>query len=145
MKFMFGLQHPLTCKLWVTLFKPCNKVRGKIFLKKPSCVLLPASSFLHLNCHCVVYSCICLWCCVVVMLHERVNDYITTRLDNAAWYGQEKLEVNMSSCLHLSSSLCPSHTTQAQHLLRIKCESYIYITKCYCHFFLHVNSLIMAI
>ena len=39
MKFMFSLQHPLTCKLWVTLFKPCNKVRGKILLKKSSCVL----------------------------------------------------------------------------------------------------------
>ena len=44
MKFMFGLQLPLTCKPWKTLSNPCNKVRGKILLKK--------SSFLHL-CHCV--------------------------------------------------------------------------------------------
>ena len=42
-----------------------------IFLKKSSCVFLPASL------SCVVYSCVCLWYCVVVMLNERVNDYIT--------------------------------------------------------------------
>ena len=67
MKFMFGLQHPLTCKPWTTLSNPCNKVgEVNIFLK----------SFLRLP-SCVVYSCICLWYCVVVMLHEHVNDYIT--------------------------------------------------------------------
>ena len=26
---------------------------------------------------CVVYSCVCLWCCVVVMLNDDVDDYIT--------------------------------------------------------------------
>ena len=67
MKFMFGLQHPLTCKPWTTLSNPCNKLRGKynckeVFLCLPSCV---------------VYSCVCLWCCVVLMLNERVNNYIT--------------------------------------------------------------------
>ena len=61
MKFMFGLQHPLTCKPSTTLSNSCNKVRDKNFVKEvfrrfPSCV--------------------CFWCCVVVM-HERVNNYIT--------------------------------------------------------------------
>ena len=42
-----------------------------IFLKKSSCIFLPASL------SCVVYSCICLWYCVVVMLNDDVDDYIT--------------------------------------------------------------------
>ena len=37
-----------------------------IFLKKSSCVFLPASLFMRL-----------FWYCVVVMLNERVNNYIT--------------------------------------------------------------------
>ena len=49
MKFMFGLQHPLTCKPSTTLPNPCNKVREvNIFLKKSSCVFLHAS-FLHVS------------------------------------------------------------------------------------------------
>ena len=68
MKFMFGLQHPLTCKPWTTLSNPCNKVRGIYFYKE---VFLPASL------SCVVYSCVCLWYCVVVMLNDDVDDYIT--------------------------------------------------------------------
>ena len=45
MKFMFGLQHPLTCKPWTTLSNPCNKVRGKyickeVFLRLSACVCL---------------------------------------------------------------------------------------------------------
>ena len=48
MKFMFGLQHLLTCNPSTTLSKPCNKVRGEYFSKKVlpaslSCVFLPAS------------------------------------------------------------------------------------------------------
>ena len=42
-----------------------------IFLKKSSCVFLPASL------SCVVYSCVCLWYCVVVMLNDDVDDDIT--------------------------------------------------------------------
>ena len=42
MKFMFGLQHPLTCKPWTTLSKPCNKMRGE-YLKRS----LFVSSFLR--------------------------------------------------------------------------------------------------
>ena len=54
MKFMFGIQHPLTCKSWTTLSNPCNKVRGKyvvkeVFVRLPSCVFLPALSFMHLS------------------------------------------------------------------------------------------------
>ena len=40
---MFDLQLPLTCSPWTTLSNPCNNVRGKILLKKSSCVFLPAS------------------------------------------------------------------------------------------------------
>ena len=59
MKFMFGLQHPLTWKLWTTLSNPCNKVRGKYVVKE---VFLRLPSFLHLNCSCVVYYCVCYHC-----------------------------------------------------------------------------------
>ena len=48
---MFDLQLPLTCNPWTTLSNPCNKVRGKILLKKsscvlPSCVFIIASGFI---------------------------------------------------------------------------------------------------
>ena len=44
-----------------------------IFEKKSSCVFI-----LHLNSSCVFLpSCVRLWYCVVVMLHEHVNDYTT--------------------------------------------------------------------
>ena len=42
-----------------------------IIVKKSSCVFLPASL------SCLVYSCVCLWCCVIVMLNDDVDDYIT--------------------------------------------------------------------
>ena len=46
MKFMFSLQHPLTCKPSTTLPNPCNKMREvNIFLKKSSGVFLHASVF----------------------------------------------------------------------------------------------------
>ena len=52
MKFMFGLQHPLTCNPWTTLLNPCNKVRGEyickeVFLCLPSCVFIMRPSFLR--------------------------------------------------------------------------------------------------
>ena len=43
MKFMFGLQHPLTCEPWTTLSNSCNKERGEYMLLKKSflrCLLL---------------------------------------------------------------------------------------------------------
>ena len=55
-------------------------VRGKyvvkevVLLRHPSCILIVPASF------CVLYSCVCLWCCVVVMLNDDVDDYITTRV-----------------------------------------------------------------
>ena len=68
MKFMFGLQHPLTCKPWITLLNPCNKVRGnynckEVFLCLPSCIFVIASSllrrlFMHLSlslCRCELF------------------------------------------------------------------------------------------
>ena len=60
-------QHLLTCKPWTTLSNPCNKVRGKYNCKEV--FLLPF--FMRLS------VCICLWCCVVVMLNDDVDDYIT--------------------------------------------------------------------
>ena len=43
MKFMFGLQHLLTCKPWTTLSNLTNKVRGEYVVKKSFCVFFPAS------------------------------------------------------------------------------------------------------
>ena len=48
-----------------------------IIVKKSSCVFLPASL------SCVIYSCVCLWYCVVVMLNDDVDDYITL---SDAWF-----------------------------------------------------------
>ena len=52
-----------------------------IFLKKSSCVVSSCILILHASfipaLSCVVYSCVCLWCCVVVMLNDDVDDYIT--------------------------------------------------------------------
>ena len=66
MKFMFGLQHPLTCKPWTTLFNPCNKVRGNYVVKEVlrpslSCVFLPALSFMHLSL--ILCRCDAAWTC----------------------------------------------------------------------------------
>ena len=48
----------------------------KMLLKKSSCVFLPAFSFMR-PLFLRLSACVCLYCCVVVMLHEHVNDYIT--------------------------------------------------------------------
>ena len=41
LKFLFGLQLPLTRKPWITFLNPYSKVRGtNLFLKKSSCVYL---------------------------------------------------------------------------------------------------------
>ena len=64
---MFGLQLPLTRKLWVTLFETLQiKWEVKYFIKKSSCVFLCAS-FITAS----LSSCVCLllcrydaaWCC----------------------------------------------------------------------------------
>ena len=55
LKFLFGLQLPLTVKLHTPFLNPCNKARGKnILLKKSSCVRLY---------HCVCFIIVSLWCC----------------------------------------------------------------------------------
>ena len=65
-----------------------------IIVKKTSCVSLPA--FLS----CVVYSCVSLWCCVVVMLNDDVDDYITL------YYNIELLKkLPIGKCLTLSYQL----------------------------------------
>ena len=56
------LQIPLTVKPHTTFSNPCNKVRGKYFIKEV---------FLRLS------ACVCLYYCVVMMLHEHVYDNIT--------------------------------------------------------------------
>ena len=64
---MFGLQLPLTRKLWVTLFETLQiKLEVKYFIKKSSCVFL-CVSFITAS----LSSCVCLllclydaaWCC----------------------------------------------------------------------------------
>ena len=64
LQFMFGLQLPLTCNPWTTLSNPFNKVRGKILLKKSSCVFPPACVFVTAS---VLLLCRC----------DDVDDYIT--------------------------------------------------------------------
>ena len=93
MKFMFGLQHTLTCKPWKTLSNPCNKERGIYVVNE----VLLASSLLHplflrLSV-CVVYSCDFIIVhlsnyCVVRMLHEHVYENISIFIMwvyNASW------------------------------------------------------------
>ena len=46
LKFLFGLQLPLTCKPWITFSNPYNKMRGTYFVKE---VFLRASVY-----YCVV-------------------------------------------------------------------------------------------
>ena len=72
MKFMFGLQHPLTCNPSTTLSNPCNKVRGnyvvkEVFLCLPSCFL---SS-------CVLSSCVFLRASLLLSRYDTANEYIT--------------------------------------------------------------------
>ena len=68
LQFLFGLQLPLTRKPWTTFSNHCNKVRGKYFSKKSSCVFIIASVV-----HCVgmypAYICI--------FRHESVDDNTT--------------------------------------------------------------------
>ena len=89
MKFMFDLQHPLTCKPWTTLSNPCNKVRGKYVVKKSSCVFLPASLSL---CRCELFY-IYMWMYVDVNLHmwlynrrSRFNPRSIHTNDSKKWY-----------------------------------------------------------
>ena len=60
MKFMFGLQHPFTCKPWTTHSNPCNKVRGEYFSKEV---------FLCLP-WCVVYHCVSIYPVYIGMPHK---------------------------------------------------------------------------
>ena len=62
MKFMFGLQHPLTCKPWTTLSNPCNKVRGKYVVKE---------FFLRLSA-CVCLIMVSLWCCMNMYMYISI-------------------------------------------------------------------------
>ena len=55
---MFGLQLPLTVKPHTTLSNPCNKVRGKYFVKE---VFLRLPSYVSL-CRCVLII-VSWWCC----------------------------------------------------------------------------------
>ena len=62
MKFMFGLQHPLTCNPSTTLSNPCNKERGEyvvkeVFLRLPSCVFLDTSFIIVSVCIQYIYVC----------------------------------------------------------------------------------------
>ena len=65
--------------------KPCNKLRGKMLLKKPSCVFLPASL------SCVLHfrrnpSCVCLCHCVVIIVSLWYGTWLynTTRSCSAS-------------------------------------------------------------
>ena len=86
MKFMFGLQHPLTCKPWTTLSNPCNKVRGKYNCKE----VYLLRSFLHL-CQCV-FIVVSLWCCMNMYMY--ISAWIRRWLyNNIPYYEACKLVV----------------------------------------------------
>ena len=63
---MFDLQLPLTCNPWTTLSNPCNKVRGKILLKKFSCIFVLLASLSLCRCE-LFYIYMCMY--VDVNLH----------------------------------------------------------------------------
>ena len=70
MMFMFGLQHPLTCNPSTTFSNLTNKVRGKMLLKKSSCVFLLALSFMRLS-FCMRPS------LLLLSRYDTENDYVT--------------------------------------------------------------------
>ena len=78
MTFMFGLQHPLTCKPWTTLSNPCNKVWGKyvvkeVFLRPLFMCLSFIMRLLSLRRYVSsIYICI--------FRHESADEYTTTSL-----------------------------------------------------------------
>ena len=53
--------------------------------------------------------------------------------NNLAWFGQEKLSFSITICLRHPPPVSFSLSYQWWPLSRIKCESYIFITKCYGH------------
>ena len=70
---MFGLQLPLTRKLWVTLFETLQiKWKVKYFINKSSCVYIIASVIPA----CVVYYCVCLF---IVSLWYGIWEYNISR------------------------------------------------------------------
>ena len=71
MKFMFGLQHPLTCKPSTTLSNTCNKVRGKYIWKEVFLRLYPAS-FLPVS-----SSCVFLRASLLLSCYDTANEYTT--------------------------------------------------------------------
>ena len=65
---MFDLQLPLTVKLHTTFSNPCNKVRGKYFVKEV---------FLRLY-HCVCYHCVGMYpAYICIFRHESADGNIT--------------------------------------------------------------------
>ena len=81
MKFMFGLQYPLTCNPSTTLSNPCNKVRGKYVVKEA--FLRP--SFLR-----PLFVRLFNYCIVVMMqrwLYNTTTITITPLLFIIAWFG----------------------------------------------------------
>ena len=71
--------------LWTTLLNTCNKVRGEYFSKEV---------FLRFP------SCVCLWYCVVVMLNDDVDDYLTYVYVNA------RISACISACMYSSMRTC---------------------------------------
>ena len=76
LQFMFGLQLPLTCNPWTTLSNRYNKVRGKILLKKSSCVFLPASLSFMRRLLLRPCPCVCLNYCVVMLRHMSIQQWV---------------------------------------------------------------------
>ena len=89
MKFMLGLQHPLTCKPSTTLSNPCNKVRGEYFSKEVfyaslSCVVSSLSS-----------SCVFLRASLLLSRYDTANEYITLLFPSSQPRAQQMMLVSI--------------------------------------------------
>ena len=79
LEFLFGLQLPLKRKPWVTFSNPCNKVRGKYFVKEVFLCLF------------IIVS---LWCCRwryntvwrQILKNPKTGLYFRTCEDGAGWH-----------------------------------------------------------
>ena len=124
MKFMFGLQHPLTCKPWTNFSNPCNKVRGKyvvkeVFLRFPSCVVCSCIYLYHAS---VLLLCRCdaAWTCKWLY-----NMWSTELLRYVLWIFGQTISHTQKWVSYIHISSCPSdtlHTLNVHDRSKIKPE-----------------------
>ena len=68
---------------WTTISDPCNKMRGKMLLKKSSCVFLQAFSFMRLSlmlCRCDAWTCKWLYNTYIKHTDRGINHKIQSKI-----------------------------------------------------------------